>query len=331
MATIRDIAKKAGVSPATVSRVLNYDSSLSVTDETKKRIFEVAEELSYRIKSHHRKYSGQKIAVVHWYTEKEELNDLYYLSIRLGIEKRCKELEIEANVYFYGNLQEINPREIEGIIAVGKFSDKQIRELTSINNKIVFVDYNPDEEKFDAVVVDFDKATKKVIDYFLETNHTEIGFIGGREILKGEETPIVDLREKTFSSYMKEKELFNEDFVFIGSFSVEDGFNLMKRAIEGLGDRLPSAFFISSDVLAIGCLRALNDAKIDIPARVSLIGLNDITISKYTYPSLSTIRVYTEEMGKTAVNTLIERLEGRTIAKSICISTKLVVRKSVRV
>lgn len=330
MATIRDIAKKAGVSPATVSRVLNYDSSLSVTDETKKRIFEVAEELSYRIKSY-KKYCGQKIAVVHWYTEKEELNDLYYLSIRLGIEKRCKELEIDADVYFYGNIKDIKPKEIKGIIAVGKFSDKQIKELEAINNRIVFVDYNPDEEKFDAVVVDFEKATKKVINYFIKLGHTEIGFIGGREILKGEKSPIVDLREKTFYLYMKEKELFNEDFIYIGSFSVDDGFNLMKRAIEELGDRLPSAFFVSSDVLAIGCLRALNDAKIEIPTRVSLIGLNDITISKYTYPSLSTIRVYTEEMGKTAVNTLIERLEGRTITKSICISTKLVVRKSVRV
>ena len=82
MATIKDIAEKAGVSSATVSRVLNYDASLSVADETKKRIFEAAEELSYRKRSSKR-YVDQKIAIIHWYTEKEELNDLYYLSIRL--------------------------------------------------------------------------------------------------------------------------------------------------------------------------------------------------------------------------------------------------------
>ena len=83
MATIKDIAERAGVSSATVSRVLNFDASLSVADETKKRIFEAAEELDYR-KRTSKKYAHQKIAVIHWYTEKEELNDLYYLSIRLG-------------------------------------------------------------------------------------------------------------------------------------------------------------------------------------------------------------------------------------------------------
>lgn len=88
MATIKDIAKKAWVSQAMVSRVLNYDASLSVTDATKKRIFEAAEDLSYRKKTT-MKYANQRIVIVHWYTtEKEELNDLYYLSIRVGIEER---------------------------------------------------------------------------------------------------------------------------------------------------------------------------------------------------------------------------------------------------
>src|SRR3954462_8566690 len=88
MATIKDIAQIAGVSIATVSRVLNYDTTLSVSDETKKRIFEVAEELSYKKKQARKQESG-KIALLQWYTEKEELEDLYYMSIRLGVENRC--------------------------------------------------------------------------------------------------------------------------------------------------------------------------------------------------------------------------------------------------
>ncbi|MBO1913948.1 LacI family DNA-binding transcriptional regulator, partial [Microvirga sp. 3-52] len=105
MATIKDIAEKAGVSSATVSRVLNYDASLSVADETKKKIFEAAEELSYR-KRTSKRYINQKIAVIHWYTEKEELNDLYYLSIRLGIEERCKEIGMNPEVYFFNNIKD---------------------------------------------------------------------------------------------------------------------------------------------------------------------------------------------------------------------------------
>ncbi|MBT2215985.1 LacI family DNA-binding transcriptional regulator [Virgibacillus dakarensis] len=329
MATIKDIAQKAGVSPATVSRVLNYDASLSVADDTKKKIFEAAEELSYR-KRPTKRYSNKKIAVVHWYTEKEELNDLYYLSIRLGIEKRCKELDMNANIYFFDNIHEIPADDIEGIIAVGKFSDKQVKELTKINPAVVFVDYSPDEDKYDAVVIDFTKATQKIVDYFMATGHQQIGFIGGREFLKGQTVPLEDLREKAFQSYMKEKGLYDERFVYIGSFSVEDGYHLMKQAIADLGDQLPTAFFTSSDVVAIGSLRALHEAKIAIPDRVSIIGLNDMSVSKYVYPSLSTIKVYTEIMGETAVDTLLERLEGRSIAKKVFISTKLVIRKSVR-
>ena len=328
MATIKDIAEKAGVSSATVSRVLNYDASLSVTDETKKKIFEVAEELSYR-KTTSRRYVDQKIAVVHWYTEKEELNDLYYLSIRLGIEERCKEIGMKPDVYFFNNIKDIKATEIQGIIAVGKFSDQQVKQLTTINPMVVFVDYSPNDDRYDAIVIDFEKATKKIIDYFLSTDHSKIGFIGGRELLKGQKEPLVDLREKTFQSYMKENDLYDERFVYIGSFSVEEGYNLMKQAIEDLGDDLPTAFFTSSDVMAIGSLRALHEADIVIPDRVSIIGINDMTVSKYMYPSLSTIRVYTEVMGATAVDILLERMNGRKIAKKVFVATKLIIRKSV--
>ncbi|GAA0591432.1 LacI family DNA-binding transcriptional regulator [Virgibacillus siamensis] len=329
MATIKDIANKAGVSSATVSRVLNYDASLSVSDETKKKVFEAAEELSYK-KRNGKRYAGQKIGVVHWYTEKEELSDLYYLSIRLGIEQRCKQHELYPDIYFFNDIESINAAEIDGIIAVGKFSEQQVDELTAINETIVFVDYSPNEEKYDAIVIDFEKATKKIIDYFISTNHREIGFIGGSELLKGEANALEDLREKTFKRYMREKNLYNERFVYNGLFSVEDGYNLMAKAIEDLQEALPTAFFASSDVMAVGCLRALHEYDIPVPERVSLIGINDMSISKYVYPSLSTIKVYTELMGETAVDTLIERFEGRSIPKKIFISTKLVIRKSVK-
>lgn len=329
LATIKDIAKKAGVSTATVSRVLNYDATLSVSDETKKRVFQAAEALAYK-KRTPKRYLDQKIAIVHWYTEKQELSDLYYFSIRHGIEERCKELGLEAEVYFFDDIEAMRTEDIQGIIAIGKFSHRQVKQMASIHKNIVFVDYSPNEDKFDSVIIDFEKATKNIIDYFLETGHKEIGFIGGREYLEGEKEPLEDLREKTFRSYMKEKGLYNEDYVYVGTFSTEEGHRLMKEAIEDLDNQLPTAFFISSDVMAIGSMRALHEAEVAVPDRVSVIGINDISVSKYMYPPLSTIRVYTELMGETAVDTLVERLEGRTIAKKIFIATKLIVRKSVK-
>ena len=94
MATLKDIAKLANVSSATVSRVLNKDKTLSVGEETRHRILTIAEELGYEKhkRSTNSNQERQKIAIVQWYSEQEELNDLYYYSIRIGLEKRAQEL-----------------------------------------------------------------------------------------------------------------------------------------------------------------------------------------------------------------------------------------------
>lgn len=326
MATIKDIAEKAGVSIATVSRVLNYDSSLSVSDNTKKKIFEIAEELSYK-KKPNRKVTSTKIGILHWYTEQEELNDLYYMSIRLGIEQRATQQDIQV-VNYYNSIDELAQEDLQGIIAVGKFSRKQVEQLTAITQHVVFVDYSPNEDEFDSIVIDFEEATKKVLRHFIEKGHSKIGYLGGREVFKDQTAQIEDMREKTFKSYLNEANLLNEESIYIGTFSVEDGYTLMKRAIHELGEELPTAFFAGNDLLAIGALRALHEEKIAVPERVSIIGVNDISVSKYVFPALTTVKVYTELMGETAVDTLLERITGRQIAKKIFIATQLVLRKS---
>lgn len=326
MATIKDIAEKAGVSIATVSRVLNYDPTLSVSDDTKKRIFEIAEELSYK-KRPSRKSSSPKIAMIHWYTEQEELNDLYYMSIRLGIESRCQTQDIQVLKFFQNNMDELK-NDIQGIIAIGKFSSRQVDELSSITNNIVFVDSSPNEDRFDSIVIDFEKATEKVLQYFIEKGHETIGYIGGREILKDGTVEIEDMRERAFKRFMKSKGLFKEENMYKGAFSVESGQNLMRMAIQEHGENLPTAFFAGNDSIAVGCLRALLEAEIAVPDRVNIIGINDISIAKYVYPSLSTVKVYTELMGETAVDTLLERINGRQVPKKIYISTELIHRES---
>ncbi|MFK9092177.1 LacI family DNA-binding transcriptional regulator [Bacillus salipaludis] len=327
MATIKDIAQLAGVSIATVSRVLNYDTTLSVGDETKKRIFEAAEELSYKKKPVRKQESG-KIALLQWYTEKEELDDLYYMSIRLGVENRCRHHGIQMAKYFQDNYEELKDDEIQGLIAIGKFSSKQVKELHSITKNIVFVDSSPDEERFDSIVIDFVKATEKVLQHFVEKGHENIGYIGGREGFKDKTSIIEDQRELAFKHYLKENGLLNEAFMYTGMFSADDGHSLMKKAIQEHGDNLPTAFFAGNDSLAVGALRALLEEGIAVPERVNIIGVNDISISKYVFPSLSTIKVYTELMGETAVDTLLERIEGRKTAKKIFIATKLILRNS---
>lgn len=327
MATIKDIASKAGVSASTVSRVLNYDKTLSVAVETKKKIFEAAEEMAY-YKGRGKKQVERKIAFLHWVNEQEELDDIYYMAIRFGIEKRAEAANMTLVKYSENDFEAID-KDVEGIIAVGRFNPDQVKELKKISRKIVFVDSNPDEGNSDAVLVDFEWVSKLVIDYYLSKGMQEIGFIGGYETYKDTIDPIPDAREKYYRSYMAEQGMLNEDLIFVDNFSVESGYNLMKQAIGQLGEDLPRAFYVANDPLAIGCLRALHEAGIEVPGRVSLVGVNDITVSKYVYPSLSTVKIYTELMGETAVDLISEQVnEKRKISKKVYISNKLKVRQT---
>ncbi|RSL33601.1 LacI family DNA-binding transcriptional regulator [Salibacterium salarium] len=328
MATIKDIAEKAGVSLATVSRVLNYDESLSATEATKKKVFEAAEELAY--KKGRRKYNAaSSIAIVHWYTEKEELEDLYYMSIRLGVEQRCQSKGIKFEKYVYDDFIELEPGHIDGIIAVGKFSYEQAQIIFKFSSQVVFVDSSPDSEQFDAVVANFERAAEKVLQHFLDGGHTRIGYIGGRENYRLESKKIDDPRELTFHSFLMNHGLYDETLVFIGDFTVHDGQRLMGQLIEAHRDKLPSAVFVANDTMAVGCLRALHEYQVPVPDAISLISVNDVSISKYMYPALSTVKVYTEVMGETAVDLLMEQVnEGRNIRKRVDIATTLVLRNS---
>ena len=89
MTTITDIAKAAGVSIATVSRILNYDTTLAVTPETRQRVLKTAEKLAYKPRRRKRVSPQTTVALIQWRSEQEELNDLYYLQIQYAIEARA--------------------------------------------------------------------------------------------------------------------------------------------------------------------------------------------------------------------------------------------------
>ncbi|MDS0525392.1 LacI family DNA-binding transcriptional regulator [Clostridium sp. SHJSY1] len=327
MATIKDIAERAGVSISTVSRVLNYDPTISTSNETKKRIFEIASELSYD-KHINKKKSNNRVAIVKWYTEEEELNDLYYLSIRLGIEKKCKELNFGVVMYTQDNISQIKDENIQNIIAVGKFSKDEINRFTNGDSNIIFVDYSPNENIYDSVVTNFELATKNVVDHYIEKGHKNIGYIGGIEFFKDKSDYVDDIRGITLKTYLKKLKLYSDKNIFIGKFTVDDGYSLMKQAIVELKEELPTAFFVANDTMAIGALRALTEHGIEVPNRVNIIGANDISVAQYLNPPLSSVKVHTENMGETAVELLLERINGRTIAKKVSLSTELIIRSS---
>lgn len=325
MAIIKDIAEKAGVSIATVSRVLNYDETLNVSAETRQRIFETAEELEYipsKRKKHRKKF---KIGLFYSYSLEEELDDTYYLSIRVSIEKKL--MAEGANIIRIGKNDDFEKiKNIDGIIALGTFNANDVERIKKFTRPVVFVDSSPDDDLFDSVVINFHQAVKKALDYLSSLGHTDIAYIGGMDFdINGNRLP--DLREETYCKYMKEKGLYNDDFVKVGKYTPKDGYKLMKEVLEN--GTMPTAAFVANDSIAIGCYKAIYEKNLKIPDDISIIGFNDISSAQYMMPPLTTIKLHIEFMGETAVDLILERLtSGREVCKKVVIPAKLITRES---
>ena len=325
MATIRDIAKQAGVSPATVSRVLNYDQELSVAQETRQRIFEVAEKLNYTKHKRSPKMGKALIRLVQWYDEAEELADLYYLSIRLGIEKKAEELNLQVR---RETLNELSESQVTGTIALGKFDAEQIRQLKQLDDNLLFVDFDAMQLGLNSLVVDFDQSMDLVIDHFIQQGHQKIGILSGEEVTKHNLQPIEDPRMLSFKKKLEQLNLFRPDLVVTAPFSMEAGKAAVNEFIAESND-LPTALFASSDALAIGGMQAIQAAGLRIPEDISVIGFNDVSVAKYVSPALSTVKVETEWMGELAVTTLLELAkEYSPVPRKIMLGTELIQRAS---
>lgn len=334
MVTIKEIAQKAGVSPATVSRVLNGDKNISVREETRVKIYEAAEELEYipLIQKYSNRLSMNqtdlKILVICAFTSQIEIEDPYYLAIRYGIDEECKKRGISLHrIYSNDFVQELPSSDVyNGVIAVGTFTKTMVDHIAKHFDHIVFVDSDPDDERFDAVTVNLDLGMKKILRFIFEQGIEKIGYIGGRDFNE-ELKHIQDQRETTFIAEMRKKGLLNEDWIWIGEFSADSAYAMVKQLF--VKAQSPTCFVVANDSMAVGVLRALYELNVKVPNDVSIISFNDIPQAKFTTPALSTLKIHSEQMGVLAIKTIIDRISNeREVACRISIATQLVIRDS---
>ena len=336
MATLKEIANIVGVSVGTVSRVLNNDSTISVGDETKIKIFNVAEEMQYKTlkqrKSNDKIKSNKfRVGIVEMYNPKEQLEDPYYLLLRSVVDKECFENEIEVvNLYKdQGEYRFIGEEDISGIIAIGKFDEKEIKSLNKLSENIVFLDSSPDDIKYDSVKINFKLGTYMALEYLMKLGHREIGYIGSFKTLDDYKGKSEDKRLEFYKDYMKKNKIYNEEFTLdTKDVTSMDGYITMKKFIEE-NKKMPTAFFVGTDTIATGVLRALYENNINVPKDISIIGFNDLIASQHTIPPLTTVRVHIENLASAAVDLIIERItKGRKYCKKVVIPSELIVRKS---
>jgi len=327
MATLKDIATEAGVSLATVSRVLNDDPTLNVKEETKHRILEVAEKLEYKSTSSRKAQvhtvGHHHILAIYSYQQDLEINDPYYLAIRHGIETQCEKLGIElTNCYFNNALPEL--KKVTGVLIVGQPS-RAIRDAaTALTDNVCFIDFHEPGSSYDAVDIDLVRIAKEVINFFIAQGARRIGFIGGQD-----EPGKADIREVAFVEYGRLKGVVSEEDIWRGGGSSSSGYELAKTMLAKAD--FPTALFVASDSIAIGVLRAIHERGLSIPEDISLISVNDIPTARFTFPPLSTVRIHSEMMGSQGVNLLVEKArDGRALPLNVFVPSVLKLRGTTR-
>ena len=322
MATLKEISNLTGLSSATVSRILNNDSTLSVKDETKRKVLEVAEKIGYKISSKINLQEQINFLALFNYSEELEFNDPYYLSIRFAIEEECKILDINLDKIYNSNIGSVE-KKYDGVLCIGQFNDIQIKKIQKISSNIIFID-SCNNKEFDCITADLKEISECIVDFFIQCNYKKIGYIGGRDFEN-----VLDEREEAFIKYSLLKKVVDEDNFYVGDFSSSSGYNLAKTMIDN--NNLPDALFIANDSIAIGVLKALNENKIEIPNKIAIISINDIPASSFTYPALSTIKIHSDLMGKEAVRILKDKIESnRTMPLKITVPFSLILRETTK-
>lgn len=332
MPTIYDIAKKSGFSITTVSKVIN--NYPDVSQKTRKKILQTIEELDYHPSSNARSLMTKKywtIGVVYI----EELNNgIQHPFFSAVIESFRKEMEdagydllliskkIEQRKTSY--IERFKQRGVDGVIVVSPIRlTNDVQEIVNHDIPSVFIDLY--HSKVSTVNSDNVDGSIQVVKYLHSLGHRKIAHIAG-----GDQTFAGKAREQGFIQGMKELglEVRNDYIENGGLFDVSGGYEAMKKLL-ALKD-LPTAVYAAGDMMAIGAMRAIQEAGLRVPDDISIVGFDDIELAQYVTPSLTTIKQDAQTIGQQAADLLLKQIDNKKkIPLGVMVPVSLVERGSV--
>ncbi len=336
MAKLKDIADQVGVSISTVSRVLKNDANRSVSDETRRKIWEMAEKLGYRTA---RPAKARKTEVKQTYAigcvvamPQNKYNSPYFSVILEGIEKALAaagmRLEFVFSIEKPSDVEQLHllvkEHGIDGMLVVERIDGDAYQWIKANVRQVVGVDLSDHE----VPVVSYDRAAaaKEAVNSLIAQGHRHIAYIGGPELND-------DFREERrylgYAAAMKEAGLsIVPEWVIDVKWDVSLSYELTKQAFEAAVP-VPTAIFAASDMMAIAAMRAATERNMKVPDDIAFFGVDNIPISEFTSPPLSTIHVPKLEMGMYAVKLLLDYLEEHyTVPVKMIIPYKCLFRHS---
>jgi DNA-binding LacI/PurR family transcriptional regulator len=329
MLTIKDIAKIAGVSQSTVSKVLNDRPDVSA--ETKMKILEITRKYNFTPHAFGKalkKKTSENIGVLF-------CRDLHSISSNPFYSRVLEGIEAELAINNYSLLLQIiteatkdelpkmvRERRVDGLIIVGTFKDSYVNRILGEDLQVVFIDPKTKLEDHCQILIDNEQGAFQATKYLIDQGHRRIGFISG------------DLSRFSFQQryhgYIKA--LKSGDIALdknlIRTGGLENGYEHVKYLLK---TQSLTAIVSANDINAIYGYNAIHEMNLKIPDDVSIVGFDDIDLAKMSTPPLTTVRVYKEELGSIAVRRLLDLIEGRADkAVTTIIPTKLIERKSVK-
>lgn len=317
MITLKDVAQHARVSLTTASYALNGTGSIS--DRTRQRILKVADELNYHPNAFARNLKKQKSATLGVFIA--GFGGSFYEDILEGIHHTILQTDYELIVCPESRLQRkiLSHRQVDGAIIFDlHIPSELLYKLASPNFPIVTMDRNLKSKHIFPLLLDNPKGVREVVQHLVQQGLQQIAFIAGAQSFDNSE------RQQAFLHETSQHRL--EVTCYQGNFSQQSGYEVGQYLIAH--KHLPQAVFCANDQMAIGLMKALKEHSITIPQEVAVVGFDNIQISAYIQPSLSTVGAPRCEWGASAARQLIDFLEHKTPLQTDRLPTQLIERAS---
>ncbi|CUX35516.1 LacI family DNA-binding transcriptional regulator [Clostridium sp. C105KSO13] len=329
-ASIKQISRITGFSPATVSNALNHKKGVNV--ETAEKIFQAAEKLGYRTER-----SSSKLRFVTYRKNGRIIDDSQIFPAMIeGVERQAKAMGYETTFShlnycapdFKDRLREVTDDTSSPLILLGtEMLEGDYKLFVDYRGYIIILDGWCEEMTFDAVLINNTDATCNAMEYLVKKGHRKIGYLRGDYRIKS-----FQYREYGYHRILAVHNCLEKpEYVVTLGTRIETAYEDMKHFLERKPE-LPTAFFADNDIIALGAIRALEENNIRVPEQVSIVGFDDIHFGAVSGQGLTTIHVFKREMGEVAVRRALDHIKypGRQIKTKIQVGTEFLERGSVR-
>jgi len=318
MTTIRDVAKRAGVSVTSASYALNDTGTIA--ESTRKRVLEAAEELNYHPNAFARNLKQRKTQTIGVFISR--FSGSFYEEILEGIHSVILDTDYELLVCpeSRSTRRILLHRQVDGAIVFdSKIPNDSILKLASRRFPIVVLDRSLQNDFILPLLLDNPQGVREAFSHLYQQGFRKMAFVAGA-------LDSFDNAER-MATFLAEAEQHNLKVpVYQGNFTESSGYEAAKTIFQS--NDLPDAVFCANDQMAIGFLRAMKEHRLTAPTDIAIVGFDDIPLARYMQPSVSTIGTPRLEWGTTAVRQLIDFLENETPFQPQRIPTRFLPRQS---